>query len=152
MNTRSHSLLILVGLLLTGCFGQISSDVPSVIRSVTLAGVSVDVVLADTAEKQIRGLGGVTELGWTQGMLFPFEQKAARIFWMKDMLIPIDIIWLSDTMVVGIEKSVPPPQPGQSDGDLPTYRSPDSVNYVLEVPAGFAEKNGLKVGDVVSYN
>jgi len=70
------------------------------------------------------------------------------------MLIPIDIIWISDGRVVGIAQEVPVPSPDRpvSDEQLPTYTSPAPVHYVLEVRAGFAKRYNLSVGDTVTID
>lgn len=65
------------------------------------------------------------------------------------MLIPIDIIWIKDNKVAGIEHNLQAPPPGTSDSSLTLYNSPEPVDYVLEVNADWANQNNIKVGDVV---
>src|SRR3989344_2846222 len=56
-----------------------------------------------------RGLSGTPALAPTEGMLFEFPTNALHSIWMKDMLIPIDIVWLSDEfLVVDIRENVSP--------------------------------------------
>ncbi len=82
------------------------------------------------------------------GMLFIFDsKKVSPSFWMKDTLIPLDIIWIRDNRVEKIDKDVPTPAPDTPDNKLPKYTSGRPVDYVLEVNAGFNQKNGIKVGD-----
>jgi len=116
---------------------------------VVIAGERFIVELADTPPLQARGLGGRAHLGANRGMLFVYAQRERHTFWMKDMLIPIDIIWLDNTRVVHIEHRVPPPAPGTPDWRLPTYRPPRPANLVLELPAGRAAALGLRVGSEV---
>ena len=107
------------------------------------------VSLADTPLKRAKGLSGIKSLSATEGMLFLFDKPAIQYFWMKDMLIPIDIIWISNGRVVGfVENAQPEP-------DVPTYKlkkypSPETVDYVLEAKAGTVRRISLQVGDPVS--
>ena len=65
------------------------------------------------------------------------------------MLIPIDIIWIYDSYIIGYEDNVPV-QPGTPDGLLRIYTSPEPVNTVLEVRAGLRKERGWEVGDHVN--
>jgi uncharacterized protein len=148
---RKCSYILILGLLLVGCRNQTPVSILEKTTEVSVKGAVVHALIAETPDQQAKGLGGTAVLDWDQGMLFPFPDKSRRIFWMKDMLIPIDIIWLSDTTVVGIEKNIPEPAKGENDSALPKYPSPDTVNYVLETKAGFADKFGLMVGNTVEF-
>lgn len=108
----------------------------------------VDVV--QTPQAQAKGLGGRTELADTYGMVFVFTGYQPRTFWMKDMLIPIDIIWIRDGIIVGFEENVSP-EPNKAPSELTVYTSPVGVNMVLEVRAGLANKHKWKVGDRVIF-
>src|SRR3989344_1451545 len=69
----------------------------------------VEIDLADTQEKRTQGLSGRKDIADDYGMLFVFDAPGKYGFWMKDMLIDIDIIWLSrDGSIVHIEHSVSP--------------------------------------------
>jgi len=114
---------------------------------VIVNGHTIHVEVADTPALQIRGLSGRSYLGPDQGMLFTYEDQGDRAFWMRGMLIPIDMIWLHNTRVLHIESSVPPPKPGMPESDLPLYRSEEPANLVLELAAGRARELGLKRGD-----
>ncbi len=63
---------------------------------------------------------------------------------MRGMRFPIDIIWIHDGEVVGIEKNIPVPLNYRDS--LKEINSPSEVNLVLEVNAGFCEKYGIKKG------
>src|SRR3989344_5755639 len=108
--------------------------------------------LAKTAEELSKGLSGREKLNDDEGMLFLFGSKSYQTFWMKDMLIPIDIIWISDDMIVDISKNVPQPVPGTAQYQLQIYSPTKPVNYVLEVNAGFSDKYGIKIGDTVDIS
>ena len=65
---------------------------------------------------------------------------------MRGMRFPIDIVWLSDGVVVDIAPSVPI-EPGVPEADLRVYYPRLKANTVIELPAGWAEGHGLKIGD-----
>jgi len=111
---------------------------------------TVDV--ADTPTLQRKGLGGRAALAPDEGMLFLYPDKGRRTFWMRGMLIPIDIVWLDNRRVVHIEHRVqPPPTPDTPPPQLSTYEAPVPANMVLEIPAGQARELGLSVGDRLSF-
>ena len=93
-----------------------------------------------------RGLGGYESLADDRGMLFVFQQPGEYGFWMKGMLISIDIIWISaENQVVHVETAQP--QPGVPDDQLTVYRPGAPALYVLEVQAGLAAEKGIRLGD-----
>jgi hypothetical protein len=121
-------------------------------REIKINGAVIKVKIADTEEKRKKGLSGIEKLNADEGMLFVFESKDAQpSFWMKDMLIAIDLLWLNDGKVVQIEKNILPPKPATKDEDLKLYRPETAIDYVLEVNAGFCEKNSIRVGQTLSY-
>ncbi len=104
----------------------------------------IQVELATTPPQWQAGLSGRKALCQNCGMLFIFPESGVKEFWMKGMLIPLDIIWIDDNKIIGIEKVVPAPEVGQ----LPAIvRSPAGVNMVLEVNA--YQANNFKIGDRV---
>ncbi|MFA6410890.1 MAG: DUF192 domain-containing protein [Candidatus Buchananbacteria bacterium] len=117
-------------------------------KSVIINNTEIKVEIADTTEKQIKGLGNKTSLEKNHGMLFTYPDYKIRSFWMKDMNFPIDIIWLADDQIVGMEKNVPT----QDNKNLTRYYSPKPVNYVLEINANEALENNFKVGDKIKFN
>lgn len=98
-----------------------------------------------TQAAQERGLGGRSDVPENYGMLFVFPQDQKVGFWMKDMLVPIDIIWLSDDgRIRGIEDSLSP-------NTYPQIFYPSQpVKYVLETRAGEARRRGWKIGTQVT--
>jgi uncharacterized membrane protein (UPF0127 family) len=115
--------------------------------------VPVNVVIADTGSLRKRGLSGVTEMDENAGMFFVFNTlQVEPEFWMKDMLIPIDIIWVSGNDVVKIDHNVQPPPPDTSDRDLIIYTPGQPVDFVLEVNGGFSKTNNIGVGSYVDYS
>lgn len=111
-----------------------------------LAGRVFYLDIADTPELRRRGLAGRTEIPADGGMYFRFDEPAYRVFWMKDMAVPIDIVWLSGGEVLGIIERALPPPPGAADDDIPRLASPGPVDAVIELAAGRAGEIGLAVG------
>ena len=109
----------------------------------TLHAVQVEVARTD-AERE-RGLMNRERLEAGHGMLFVFEAEDEHVFWMKDTLVPLDMIFIDGLgTIVGIVARAEP---------LTT--SPRTVGrpsrYVLEVPGGWAEERGVKAGDGVRF-
>lgn len=104
------------------------------------------VEIADTPEKQALGLMHRRTLKDGCGMLFVFADDEVRSFWMKNTLIPLDMIFLNAAgQVVSLRQSVPPCR-----GDpCPAYESELPARYVLEVAGGTAKKLKLEVGDKI---
>lgn len=119
---------------------------------VSAGGHTFIVDVAESPEAQQLGLGGRKHLGPSDGMLFPYAEKSRYTFWMKGMLIPIDMIWLDNRRIVHIERRVPFPLPGAPESSLPTYAPADPANFVLEIAAGRADELNLKEGDLVTYD
>lgn len=110
------------------------------------------VTVASTDQEKIKGLAGIKSLGDFEGMLFPLDTETAS-FWMKGMVMDIDIIWIKNDVVAGINHHVSAPKPGEPDSDLPHYHSPVAYpQAVLEVAAGRAEALGIKTGDPVKFH
>lgn len=108
-------------------------------------GTVIAVEIADSAEERRIGLSGHAYLDADRGMLFLFDGLSRPAFWMKGMDFPIDIIWLRDGTVVGIESSLQPAEVGIP----PSVRPIGDINQVLEVNAGFAFEHGLKTGQTL---
>jgi uncharacterized membrane protein (UPF0127 family) len=112
------------------------------------SGASITAELAITDAERARGLMFREKLLPDQGMLFVFERESAVAFWMKNTLIPLDMLWLDrDRRVVHIEKNVPPCKADP----CPSYAPARPGLYVLELPAGAADRFGLKAGDRLDF-
>lgn len=112
----------------------------------TVGSKTIQVEVVSTAEDQAKGLSDRKSLNEDEGMLFDFGDYQARTFWMKDMNFSLDIIWISGGKIVGVDKNVLP------EGEIPQkkYYSPGPVNQVLEMNAGWFERNGIMVGQTFS--
>lgn len=111
-------------------------------------GEEITAELAVTPPERERGLMFRERLEPDQGMLFVFEEEDLYSFWMKNTLIPLDIIWLnSHRQIVHIEKNVPP----CTHDPCPGYMPRQPALYVLELKAGQAEANNLQLYQIVSF-
>lgn len=126
---------------------------PASEQFVTINQKNISVKILKTNSEREKGLSETKSLDENSGMLFVFEnEEKPQVFWMKGMLIPIDIIWIKDDKIVKIDKNVPIPDPKTPDSKLSKYSAGVPVNYVLEVSAGYSDKNSVKVGDGVTFS
>ena len=110
------------------------------------------VELADSPDKRIRGLSGRASLDARTGMLFIFEKPERFRFWMREMEIPLDIVWIgSNCEVVDVSEDVPFPAPETPLDELPRYSPESRAKFVLEINAGEAADLGLGIGDKVEF-
>lgn len=94
---------------------------------------------ARTEEEKEKGLQGVTELPEDEGMLFYFDPPEDVSMWMKDTLIPLDIVFINDDEeVVYVGEGVP---------NTETQMAVQNVAYVLEVNSG----SGIQEGDELDF-
>jgi len=118
-------------------------------KIVTLAGKEIKAELADEPFEQARGLMFRKKLAADEGMLFIFPDEQYRTFWMKNTLIPLDLLFLDGNLkIIDIKESF---QPCQQD-PCPVYTSQMPARYVLEVNAGFTEMNRVMIGEQVSIS
>ena len=102
------------------------------------------VEVPDDREEFARGLMFRTHLPWNAGMLFAYDDEETRRFWMKNTLIPLDMVFFdSSSKIIDIKENVPPCK----QEECPTYPSKEPAQYVLEVNAGFVQEKGIKLGD-----
>lgn len=112
--------------------------------SLHIGSVTVVAEVADTPAARERGLGGRTHLEEGTGMWFVFDTDGLWPFWMKDTLIPLDIIWVDAAgTIVHIASNVQPSSYPQS------FAPATPARYVLEVPAGYTAARGITKGDLV---
>jgi len=102
----------------------------------------IKVQLAETALEFRQGLSGIEGMDGYEGMLFINNQPQQVTFWMNKMLFSLDIIYLDkDGFVMEVlENNLPCEQK-----NCPLLRSKSqNIKYILEIPAGLADKYGLK--------
>jgi uncharacterized membrane protein (UPF0127 family) len=109
----------------------------------------VTVEIAETEEQRARGLMFRERMSPAEGMIFLFEGPGNYPFWMKNTLIPLDMIWLDQhARIVWIAHSVPPCKADP----CPSFDHEGDALYVVEVVSGFAKEHRLKVGDQLTLN
>ncbi len=105
----------------------------------------IEIEIAETPEKQAQGLMYRNKMREDRGMLFIFDRDDYRSFWMKNTVIPLDMIFVnSEFKIVTIRKNTTP-------FDVSSYTSTKPAKYVVEVNAGFCDKYGIKTGDKISF-
>lgn len=103
--------------------------------------------VASTGSQIAEGLSNRSYLGEQEGMLFIIHEPVP--FWMKNMQIPIDMIFLdSNHLVVSVVHNAVPCPPL---GECPSYMPDEEFSYVLETVAGFAVFHDIGIGDQIPF-
>lgn len=112
---------------------------------VYVAKTVVCIWLAKSPRQRIKGLSGIWGMKANQGMLFIFDEAVKPVFWMKEMNFPLDFIWIKDNRVVELSENIPAPT--NKNLKIPQVQPKTEIDKVIEVNAGFIQKNQLKIGD-----
>ncbi len=113
---------------------------------VTIKGQTFAVELADDDQSRAIGLMFRKEMADDQGMLFVFPDSQRRAFWMKNTLIPLDILYFDQNRrLISISENTPPCK--NTTTRCPNYPSKGPTQYVLEINAGLSKNYGFSVGD-----
>lgn len=114
---------------------------------VQVGPASFQVELAQTQEEKTRGLMFRTQLPEGQGMLFIQEEPERAVFWMKNTLIPLDLLFFDST---GTLLEIFPEVPPCRQPDCPNYPSRSTaIRYILEINGGLAHRLGIRIGDTL---
>ncbi len=114
---------------------------------VEIGGQQILLEVARTPKEQQMGLMYRTSLADNRGMLFPFDPPQPVSFWMKNTLIPLDMVFLRNGQVQAIAVNVPP----CTADPCPSYGPQNAIiDQVMELRGGRAAELGLKVGDRVN--
>jgi uncharacterized membrane protein (UPF0127 family) len=133
--------LVFVMTILSGCLNDKQPKV-------CLGAVCLKVEIAQTSQELERGLQYRSTMPRDEGMLFIFPQDVEAAFWMKNTLLPLDIIWLNEAQrVVYIQKNAPP----CLQENCPTYGPKEPIRYVLEANAGFADASDIQIGQDAKF-
>lgn len=112
----------------------------------TIAGRKINLEVTRTPEQQALGLMYRTSLPDDRGMLFEFNPPQRVGFWMKNVKIPLDMIFLRQGVVRAIASQVPP----CNTNPCPTYGPNTPIDQVIELRGGRASQLGLRVGDRIT--
>lgn len=114
---------------------------PDGVAELQVAGRAVTVELARDDQERELGLMHRASLGEDAGMLFLFTEESYRRFWMRNTLIPLDIIFLdADGVVINVREA-------QAGVEQPGYTSLAPAQFVLELNLGWCARHGLVAGD-----
>ena len=120
------------------------------VREALIAGRLFRLEVARTPSERAHGLMERANLPQEDDMLFVFEAEEYRGFWMKNTLIPLDILFL-DARGVVVDVQTMYPQIGALSAALKVYRSARPARYALEMNAGLAESLGIAPGTQVLF-
>ena len=118
-------------------------------NSVCFEETCFEVEIVDSLETRTKGLMFRERMNENRGMWFVFEESKVYPFWMKNTLIPLDMIWIDENLkvVAIIENAVP------CESDPCKHYNPEiEALYVLEINRGLASEQGLEIGNIVSIN
>ncbi|NCO03143.1 MAG: DUF192 domain-containing protein [Alphaproteobacteria bacterium] len=123
-----------------------NKDTYSVIIQTSLGNMHhFDIELALTQEQQAHGLMNRTQLDDDKGMLFYFGEEREQAFWMKNTLIPLDMIFIKHNgRIHHIHENAIPK-------DLTPVKSMGSVAGVLEINGGLSRQLGIEPGDTIKH-
>jgi len=110
---------------------------------VTIGDQVIQLEVAKSPNEQAIGLMYRSQLAPDRGMLFPFSPARQVSFWMKNVLINLDMVFLQNGKVVAIASNVPPCK----TDPCPMYGPQEIVDQVIELRGGRAKELGLKPGD-----
>ncbi|MEK0323613.1 MAG: DUF192 domain-containing protein [Nitrosopumilus sp.] len=159
MTTRGQVLIpISIAAVIIGVVGLMTmpSDIKLESVEFPMGTIKVDdiplqVMIADTEPRRVRGLMFEDQLPYDQGMIFVFEESGLYSLWMLNMQFSLDMIWFDqDGKVVHIEKNIPPCKTAL---EITTCQSiiPDvEAVYILEVTSGFVDKNNITKDSILS--
>ena len=141
-------LLVFLLVLLISCNKKIDPDLKEISIQTRDKNVIINVEIADDKNERANGLMYRENLEENSGMIFVFDQEESIAFWMKNTLIPLDMIFIDKELkIVDIKNAVP----CKAD-PCPLYKPENAVKYVLEVNYGFSKSNGVSTGDNVNLD
>ena len=111
-------------------------------------GFEIHAEVAVEPEDMIRGLMFRESLAPDEGMLFIHPAIGLYPIWMRNTLIPLDVVWIDhDSRIVELAGGA---QPCKSD-DCPRYGGNYLSSFTLDCSAGTIKRNGLKLGDAITW-
>lgn len=140
-------LLIAVGTVVVQNFLKTNSPLFGKNPTITINNHIFQLLVAKTPKEKEIGLSQTSILSEDKGMIFPFDKPSYYSFWMKNMKIPIDIIYIQNDEIVTIIKNAKPPS--DQNENLIIYNPEKPSDKVLEIRAGLSEEYNFKKGDKV---
>lgn len=115
----------------------------------TRGDFNLKVELAKTMREKQKGLMLRDNLKVGEGMLFVYKKPLIPTFWMKNTLIPLDMIFIGKDLSIKYIEQKTLPCKETDDSQCPLYAPPVPVQYVLEVPGGYSKLFGVQPGDIM---
>lgn len=116
--------------------------------SVEIGSGVFNLVIAKDDPSRVTGLSGVDKLNPNDGLLMAFASDYTWEIWMKDMKVPIDILWLdSSKEIIYIVKNVDP-----EFSTSKIFKPTTKARYVIELPAGSTNNYGISVGEKLEFD
>lgn len=152
MTTRTQALIpVTIAAVIIGVVGMLSLPQDSKLESVEFPRgtikvdeVPLEVQIADTEPRRVRGLMFQDQLPYDQGMIFVFDEPGLYSLWMLNMQFHLDMIWFDENgKVVHIEKDVPPCKTALEITTCQSVVPEGNAKYVLEVTSGFIDQNNI---------
>lgn len=84
------------------------------------------------------------------GRYFVYFSPVVDPYWTKNVLVPIDLIWIRGNKIVEIKENLAPSTKNQSEDSIPLYKPDQAIDKAIEVNAGFVKKHQIAVGDLVT--
>ena len=159
MTTRAQALIpITIAAVIIGVVGLMSIPQDSKLESVEFPrgtilvdDVPLEVQIADTEPRRVRGLMFQDQLPYDQGMIFVFNEPGLYSLWMLNMQFPLDMMWFDENgKLVHIEQDVPPCKAALEIATCQSVVPEKEAVYVLEVTAGFVEQNNITKDSVLT--
>ncbi len=159
MTTRTQALVpITIAAVIVGVVGLMSLPSESKLESVEFPvgtikvdEVPLEVQIADTEPRRVRGLMFQDQLPYDQGMIFVFDEPGLYSLWMLNMQFHLDMIWFDENgKVVHIEKDVAPCKAALEIATCQSVVPEGEALYVLEVTSGFIDRNNITYDSILT--
>ena len=149
MATRTQTLIpVAIAAVIIGAVGLMSIPSDSKLESVQfprgtikIDNIALQVQVADTEPRRVRGLMFQDQLPYDQGMIFVFDEVGVYSLWMLNMQFSLDMIWFDQNgNIIHIEKDVPPCKTALETMTCQSIIPDGKALYILEVTSGFVDK------------
>jgi len=159
VTTRTQALVpIFIAAVIIGIVGLVSIPSESKLESVEfprgtimIDDVPLEVQIADTEPRRVRGLMFQDQLPYDQGMIFVFDKPGLYSLWMLNMQFSLDMMWFDeDGKIIHIEKDVSPCKTPLEIATCQSIIPEGQAVYVLEVTSGFIEQNNVTKDSILS--
>lgn len=149
MATRTQTLIpVAIAAVIIGAVGLMSIPSDSKLESVQfprgtikIDDIALQVQVADTEPRRVRGLMFQDQLPYDQGMIFVFDEVGVYSLWMLNMQFSLDMIWFDQNgNIIHIEKDVPPCKTALETMTCQSFTPDGKALYILEVTSGFVDK------------